>query len=67
MPPTPLRICPLIFGWRAARVAKLIFEISLGSWKHARGMAPSAREFAKLILEISLLRCPVFLVRLIEL
>ena len=56
MPPTPLRICPLIFwvACSAHEFAKLIFEISLGSWKHARGMAPSAREFAKLIFEISL-------------
>ena len=50
---------------RSAReFAKLVFEISLGSWRHARGMARNACEFAKLVFEIILLQGPVDLVRL---
>ena len=37
---------------RARELAKLVFEISLGSWKHARGIARSMREFAKLVFEM---------------
>ena len=37
----------------AREFAKLIVEISLRSWKHARGMVHSVREFVKLVFECS--------------